>query len=352
MTLQTERLGLTSPTRCELLETRLRRFRSRELACRSLPSTSRLATDLASRLAPMVVGYAGTVIWKFPENLPAIAIFAIATVSMLGSWFHDAVHKNTPIARPIARLVERIGSAPVGFSPRWWSYKHVRMHHRYVSNPEFDPDIQFGILGRVTAAQQWHPLHSMQYIHMWLLFPFATLNMLKPGELWTVRRFRRYKGIGTPPPGWIFLWDKYPPLVIVWLPVFLTHGFKVGLYCFLIFQAIAGTLVSIITQVQHNTTLADDSTDYSTRWPMCEQLARTTDVANSPSFWWWLSGGTNFHVAHHLIPTLSFLELPAVTARLKADLARADVLYPEHATIWHALRSHAHLVRVLAQRPI
>jgi len=299
----------------------------------------------------MLLGYLGTVLIPFPANLPALVIFAVATVSMLGSWFHDAVHKTVPAPRPIEKLVERIGSAPVGFSPKWWSYKHVRMHHRYVGNPEFDPDIQFGYLGRVSVAQQWHPVHSTQHIHMWLLLPFATLNMLKPSELWTVRRFRKYKGIGTPPAGWSFLGDKYLPLVLVWLPVFLSHGIEVGSLCFFIYQTASGTLVSLVTQVQHNTALADNSKDYSMRWPMCEQFARSTDVANSPGFWWWLSGGTNFHVVHHLIPTLSFLELPGVTARLRMDLATIGVVYPEHATLWAALRSHALLVQRLARRP-
>ena len=187
---------------------------------------------------------------------------------------------------------------------------------------------------------------------MWMLLPFATLNMLKPSELWTVRRFHKYKGVGTSPSGWVFLANKYPALLLVWFPVFISQGLRIGFLCFITFQLISGTLVSLVTQVQHNTALADDSVDYSIRWSMCEQLARTTDVTNSQGFWWWLSGGTNFHVVHHLIPTLLFLELPAVTTRLRADLANVGIPYPEHATLWAALRSHALLVRALARRPI
>jgi fatty acid desaturase len=187
---------------------------------------------------------------------------------------------------------------------------------------------------------------------MWLVLPFATLNMLKPNELWGLRRFRKYNGLGEPPSGLVFLADKYPPLVLAWLPVFLSQGLTRGFTTFLVFHLACGTLVSAITQVQHNTTLSDDSDDYSLRWPLCEQLARTTDVGHSQGLWWWLCGGTNFHVAHHLIPSLSFLELPAVTARLRVELARTGIKYPAHDTVWTALRSHALLLRRLAQRPI
>jgi linoleoyl-CoA desaturase len=337
------------PRRCAALETRLRRFRARELANRNRPSAARVALDLASRLVPMVAGYLGTVLVDFPANVPAILLFAVANVSMLGSWFHDAVHRNVDAPRPAVELLARVGSAAVGFSPRWWSYKHVRMHHRFVSNPEFDPDIQFSYLARVSSAQPWRRPHATQHVHMWLLLPLATLNMLKPSELWAVRRFRRYSGLGAPPSGWRFLADRYPLLALVWLPAFLAQGPRLGFLCFLLFQLAAGTLVSVITQVQHNTALSDDGDDYSARWPLCEQLARTTDAGGSTGFWWWLSGGTNFHVAHHLIPSLSFLELPAVTARLRADLAAIGVPYPAHDGLVEALRSHAKLLRTLAR---
>ena len=342
----------TLEPRCDSLEARLRSFRRSELASRQRPGHSRICLDLLTRLTPMALGYTGTLLLHYPYNLPAVLLFAVATVSMLGSWFHDAVHRNIGAHKAGATILQRIAAAPVGFSPKLWSYKHVRLHHRYVSNPEFDPDIQFGYLGRVSAAQDWHPLHTTQYIHMWFLLPFATLNMLKPSELWTVRRYQRYSGIGSPPPGWIFLADKYPLLILVWLPVLLTQGPKGGLLTFVIFQMIAGALVSVVTQVQHNTTLADDSTEYSQRWPLCEQLARTIDVHSSYGIWWWLSGGTNFHVIHHLVPSLSFLELPGATARLRTELEKVGVSYPKHDTLRAALWSHALLVRKLARRPI
>jgi linoleoyl-CoA desaturase len=337
--------------RREFLESRLRQFRSQELANRRLPSRSVIASDLAARLLPMTLGYAAMIIVRFPYNLLAVLVFAITTVSMLGSWFHDAVHGNIRASGFMTELLARIGSAPVGFSPRWWLYKHVRLHHKYVGNPEFDPDIQFGYLGRVSFAQEWHRLHSTQFIHMWILLPFATINMMKPSELWAIRRLRKYKGIGRPPFGWVFLIDKYPPLVITWLPVLLVQDFSSFVVTFLVFQLIAGTLTSLVTQVQHNTLLADRSTNYSMRWPLSDQLARTTDVGKARSAWWWLCGGTNFHIAHHIMPTLSFLELPGVTGRLRNELADLGVPYQSHDTVRAALRSHALLIRELSRRP-
>jgi linoleoyl-CoA desaturase len=343
--------GSEVPRRCAVWEARLRQFRATELANRQKPGRLVIATDVLSRLTPLFAGYLLTLLLPFPENIAAVALFAVADVSMLGSWFHDSVHVSVKARTPLVKVLGRIGAAPVGFSPKWWFYKHVKMHHRYVNNPEFDPDIQFGHLARLSSSQPWHALHATQHMHMWPLLPFATINMLKPNEIWGVRRLKLHKGIGTPPPAWVFLMDKYVPLTVVWVPVLHYQGLRRGAVCFLAFQLIAGGLVSVVTQVQHNTALADDSDDYSMRWPLCEQLARTTDVGVSRGLWWWLAGGTNFHVAHHIIPTVSFLELPAITARLRVELASMGVPFPVHANIGAAIKSHEILLRRLAKTP-
>jgi linoleoyl-CoA desaturase len=339
------------PCRSDFLEDRLRAFRAEELANRSRPSTSLVAIDLISRLLPAVAGYVGMAVLPFPKNLPAVVIFAIATVSLLGSWFHDAVHGSAHVPGVVAALMERIGSAPVGFSPKWWAYKHVRLHHRYVSNPELDPDIQFGYLGRVSRSQPWRAPHSTQHVHMWFLLPLATLNMIKPSEPWLMRRFGGRAGFGAPPPVWVFLVDKYVPCALVWLPVFLSQSWWGAAGTFLSFHLVAGTLVSFITQVQHNTLLADDGDDFSMRWPLCEQVLRTTDVGVAQGVWWWICGGANFHVAHHLAPSLSFLELPSVSTRLRFNLREVGVELPVHKNMFSAIASHAALIRTLARRP-
>ncbi len=343
---QTE-IATVQSLRCELLESRLRAFRCRELRNRQRASRRHLVLDLLSRAIPQAAGYAGLLLLPFPQNLIPLAMFSVATVSMLGSWYHDAVHKTTGMPSLAASFIERMASSPVGFSPRWWDYKHVRLHHTYVGNPEFDPDIQFGLFARVSAAQRWRRAHTSQHFHLWLLLPFATLNMLKPAECWLAPRYRRYRGLSSMPPGYIFLLDKYVPLLVIWLPVFAVHGWFAA-YLFLIFQGLSGLLVSLVTQVQHNTALSNAGTDYTRRWPLCEQFARTADVGIVVGCWWWLSGGTNFHVVHHLVPSLSFLELPAATARLRREMADIGISYPVHATLAGALRSHARLLRRLS----
>jgi linoleoyl-CoA desaturase len=336
--------------RNESLEVALRRFRSWELAHRSRPARLAVFLDVASRLVPMLGGYLLMYLTGLPE-LGGAVVFAVGTMAMLGSWFHDGVHTVSRPGTRYRRVLMRVGCAPVGLSPLWWSYKHVRMHHRYPANPELDPDIQFGPLLRVSSAQCWRHVHVFQAVYIWALLPLSTLNMLKPGEVWGVRGLSEYRGLGPLPSRRALLLDKYSAFIAVWAPLLLWRGWATTVLCFVVFELVAGTLASVETQVQHNTALADDSDDFSARWPLCEQLARTTDVGTAKGMWWWLSGGTNFHVAHHLIPSLTFFELPAATARLRQELDQLGIAYPVHRTLRDAVRSHLLLLRTLAEPP-
>ncbi|MEU0794888.1 fatty acid desaturase [Amycolatopsis sp. NPDC005961] len=345
-----EAVAASAPMRSRHLELTLRSFRSAELRCRRRPSTRVLLLDLVSRVAPLLLGYS-LMFMPSPIDYLGVALFAVATVSLLGSWFHDGVHGNIPWPKLAARLVERLGAGPLGISPLWWQYKHVRMHHRYVSNPEFDPDIQFGLLARVSVVQNWSIWHRSQHFHMWFLMPLATLNMLKPNEVWYSRRYRKYKEFESAPSAWVFLVDKYITFAVVWLPLFVFKPLSNAILDWTLFMLMTGTLASLITQVQHNTELAIGDEEFSTLYPLCEQLVRTTDVGVSKGIWWWLCGGVNFHIMHHVAPTLSFRELPEVTERLKLCLLDAGVELPVHQNIFVALVSHARLLRKLARRP-
>ncbi|MEU1588215.1 fatty acid desaturase [Micromonospora sp. NPDC005710] len=345
------RVGGTQHTgTLDFLEARLRKFRAGELARRQRPARRRMLLDACSRVLPQIVGYAGCLVLPFPYNLLAVTLFALATVSLLGSWFHDSVHRSTCTPRLVAVVLQRLGSSPVGFSPTWWVYKHVRLHHRYPGDPELDPDIQFGSFGRVTPEQKWRVLHSSQHIHMWFLLPFATLNMLKPTEPWLNRRYAQRYGSRATTAGWQFLVDKYCPTIVVWAPVFLVRSFGSAISLFVTFHLVAGTLVSLITQVQHNTRLSVvDDNSWSGRWPLCNQLVRTSDVGTRRGLWWWLCGGVNFHVVHHLAPSLSFLELPSATRRLRAELNDVGLEVPTHKGMLAAIRSHASLIHALSR---
>jgi linoleoyl-CoA desaturase len=226
---------------------------------------------------------------------------------------------------------------------------HVRLHHRYPGDPAFDPDIQFDHLARVCAEQAWRPVHATQHVHIWFFIPLTTLNMLKPEELWQARRPRRLLGAAAVPRAVVLLVDKYLGPVIVWSPLLVLRPAGQAALTFVAFHLLAGTLAAVITQVQHNTTLSDGTDCARAGGPLCNQLQRTADVGDSAGIWWWVCGGVSFHVVHHIAPSLSFLELPQATARLRAAMREWGHELPAHRGLAAAIAAHTSLLRTLAR---
>jgi linoleoyl-CoA desaturase len=334
------------------LEKHLRDFRSKELNQRTPVALSRLIRDLLPRICIFTLSYVLMLAPPMPWSGLGAVLFSVANVSLLGSWFHDGVHRNPTRARSLGELIAYLAAAPVGFSVSWWRYKHVRLHHSHPSDPRFDPDIQFGLIGRVSSVQQWHPIHRTQHVHMWLLMPLSTLAMLKPSEIWQSRKFSFQTGLHPKRSAYFYLLQRYASLGVVWVPVFTAQSVKHATILFLIFSLLTGSLVSLITQIQHNTDLSDDSPKFSDEFPLCEQLARSTDVAIGRGIWWWICGGVNLHVVHHLAPSVSFLELPEITERLSGHLASCGITIPSHPRLTDAVMSHARLIRKLSRENI
>jgi linoleoyl-CoA desaturase len=342
-------LDAASAQDLDMAERLLRHYRTAELRNRARPSPMRITLDLIVRIGSVVLGYGLLLLAPAPLALAGTVVFAISTISFVGSWFHESIHANLRWPAWATCALRRLGSAPLGLGPRWWVYKHVRLHHPFVGDPALDPDIQFGAVGRVSLAQPWKPSHRTQHIHMWLLFPFATFNMLKPGERRLARSLLSDEHFQRLPSVRMFLIDKYLPCIVVWLPVYIISGPKEFLTAFAVFHLVAGTFASVITQAQHNTdlTLFDDR-----KWvkrPLTYQLIHSADVGSGQGLWWWLSGGVTLHTVHHLVPTLSFLELPGATRRLRTILARTELQLQEHRNMRQAMTSHFRLVRALAQ---
>jgi len=330
------------------VERSLRNFRREELAYRQKPSTLRVLVDASPRVLILVAAYAGAVLMTAPYSYIAAVLFGVETASIMASWFHDGIHIERSKRPWYIRVMIRVASAPLGISPLWWAYKHVLLHHKYVGQADKDPDIQFGWLLRVSVDQPWKPTHRFQHIYVWLLYPFASFNMLKPGEIYQSRYLEQRTGHHFQTSMSRCLFDKYLPFVVAWTPIAITQGYRT-LLIFVIYQAVAGSLTAVVSQVQHNTLKTLDNYDIPYDAPLSRQVFLSNDVASKSGIWQWISGGVNFHAIHHLIPSLSLLETPNSTARLRAFLCEDGLDVPTHSGIVPAFLSHVRLLHHLSK---
>lgn len=332
----------------EEVENDLKSFRKIELHRDYSISRRQKLLDIIPRLFIFILGYASFFVlegsWVYFGSL----IAAIGTTSLMGSWFHDGLHHTKSERSTLLKIVMRIASAPLGISPLWWSYKHCFLHHRYVGQSMFDGDIQFGWLLRVTPEQKWHPTHRFQYIYIWFLYPFAAINMLKPGEIYQSKIMSKRTGKPCDFSVLNCMCDKYIPFIMIWLPVLMIRGASTFVSIFLVYELIAGIVISLITQVQHNTMATYDYTSIPIMYPIARQVLLSSDVGNKTGIWWWVSGGVSYHAVHHILPSKSFLECPDLSRRLDEVLANHGIKTPLHKSIVSAFLSHHKLLKLLA----
>ena len=110
------------------LERVLRRFRRDELLDRRVPSRAAVTADVTLRFVALTGTYLIVLVAPPVVAMAAAGAFAAASLSIVGSWFHEAVHGNLQRHKRLARVSRRLGAAPFGLSSRWWIDKHVRMH--------------------------------------------------------------------------------------------------------------------------------------------------------------------------------------------------------------------------------
>jgi linoleoyl-CoA desaturase len=326
-----------------MLETELRSFRRSELANRSRPPLSRLLADLLPRLSLLAVTGAMALFGDAAIAGAGSLASGVVSISLIGSWFHEAVHNNLRLASGTRRVARYAFSAPFAASQLWWDQKHLRGHHPYPKDALRDSDIQFGCLARVSADQQWRPTHRVQHWTFWLLAPLGTLAMTLPTELARLRRADTSRTVTGPR----YLADKYGPFLIVWVPVLLvsSHPWLV----FACFFGASGVTASLISQVQHNS-----NADVCARsvGKLSYQLLSSSDLSGRQRLWWWMSGGTSFHTVHHLVPQLTFLELPAATRRLSLILEPLGYQVHTYPTMRSAWCAHVARLAQLSGRPL
>ena len=328
------------------LERALRSFCRQELQSRRPPSPLRIAADVGPRVALAALGVASMTRSDLPLACFGAGLLAVATVSLVGSWFHEALHGNILRSSTARYLVRVTCTAPLAVSQSWWNYKHLRGHHPNPQDPERDPDIQFGPIARVCNDQEWRPTHRLQAWTFWLFSPLTTIAMAMPGEFRHLRSARR---VGTRGHFWRYAIEKYTPSLLFWLPFYWTRPLPTALVVSGVFWLTTGIIAAAVTQAQHTALTRPLGVDDPL--PLTKQLLSSSDLTSSLRMWWWVSGGTSKHVVHHLVPKLTFLELPAATIRLNECLRPFALEVHTFPSFRAVLKSHTRILRDLGRPP-
>ena len=244
----------------------------------------------------------------------------------------------------------------LGGNAHFWKVKHNINHHTYTNIEGHDADIDVGPLMRLHENQPKYWFHRFQHYYWILLYGISYIAWVFYQDFLKYFTNRIAATIDFPQQlkareHFIFWLTKllYVAMYIA-LPVIVV-GWLNALVGFLIVAFVCGIATSVVFQLAHvvegtSFPVKDESGNIGQEWVL-HQLSSTANFATRNRVYFWLLGGLNFQIEHHLFPRVSHIHYPQISRLVKETCAKYGVVYHEHSTMLQAFISHlVHLRRL------
>lgn len=247
----------------------------------------------------------------------------------------------------------------LGGNSYYWKIKHNVNHHTYTNIEGLDSDIDVKPFMRLHAGQPWRPYHRFQHIYWILLYSISYLAWIfyedfqkyVTGKV-SVSSKRKSIGFREHLIFWftkgmfVVVYMVIPVMIVGWLP------WLIG-FCLITFTC--GLAISVVFQLAHvveGTKFYASSSDGTAKkdWAI-HQLSSTANFATSNQWLYWLLGGLNFQIEHHLFPRVSHIHYPAISTFVRQACKECNLTYNEYSSMLRAFASHLQHLRRLGRTP-
>ena len=240
----------------------------------------------------------------------------------------------------------------------YWKIKHNVNHHTYTNVEGMDSDIDVKPFMRLHADQPLHSYHRFQHIYWVFLYGISYLAWI------FFEDFQKYATGRISPTSerkpiplkehFIFWFTKVMYVGVYAVIPILFAGWLPWLIGFLIVTFVCGLAISVVFQLAHvvEGTAFHSATTGEAKgkqgWA-AHQIESTANFATSSKSLYWLLGGLNFQIEHHLFPRISHIHYPAISVFVKESCRKWGIPYREHASMLDAIISHIVYLRRLGR---
>lgn len=295
-------------------------------------------------------------------TLPAMLLctiimgFGIAGVGM--AVMHDANHGSFSANNRLNQLFSA-SLFLLGGNVYNWRIQHNLNHHTYTNIDQLDEDITGKPFLRLSTCQRYQFFHRYQHVYAFLLYTMMTLSFLVK-DIRQVRTYRQQSKSKHNKPFpineiLILILGKlfYVAFVCV-LPLWLTNlTFGQWLTGYLVMNAIAGLILSLVFQVAHLVEGIDEPVlnhqgCIENAWAI-HQLESTANFKSSKAFSWFI-GGLDHQIEHHLFPAISHVHYPAIAPIVRATAEQFGLTYHQKSSFLGAIHAHTRMLKQLGSR--
>jgi len=290
----------------------------------------------------------------------AIMGFGVAGIGL--SVMHDANHgaysKNERVNYFVGRIVNLVG----GYAPTW-KIQHNVLHHSYTNVHGYDEDVSPALsILRFSPRDKYIPIHRFQFIYAWFFYSLMTIMWITTKDF---QQLFRYKKMGLTKTENMNFGKLFMELLVtkvlyyvyvMAIPLIFTSilWWQLALLV-LLMHLIAGFTLAAIFQPAHvipetEFPLPDKDLTIDNNWAI-HQLETTSNFAPKSTILYWLIGGLNYQVEHHLFPNICHVHYKKISKIVKATAEEFNLPYHSEPTFFSALRSHGKMLRKLGVAP-
>ncbi len=290
------------------------------------------------------------------QGLAAAVVLALSVTGIGFNIMHDGGHRSFSGQRWVNRLAAATLDL-VGASSYVWHWKHAIYHHNNVNIVGYDPDIDLGIYARFAPHQKRRWFHRWQHLYIWALYACLVLKFHLFSDFWHIATGIIHTHPIPRPKGWdlaTFVGGKAYFFVIAFVfPMFL-HPVPVVLFYYAVTALIIGVPIAVVFQIPHCTGRSDfplpDGASHRMNNPWAVHQAQVTlDYDRQSRVRTWLFGGLNFHLEHHLFPSISHVNYPGMAKVVEETCREFGVKYEVHPTFWSGLAEHWRWLRKMGR---
>lgn len=286
------------------------------------------------------------------------ALMGLGVAGIGLSVMHDANHGAYSKKKNVNAIIGRIVNLVGGYAPTW-KIQHNILHHSYTNVHGYDEDVSPALsILRFSPQDKYAKIHRFQFIYAWFFYSLMTVMWVTTKDFQQLFRYRKMDLTKTESPKFQNLFIEllitkvfyYMYVFVVPMLVMDIPWWSVILFVIMM-QMIAGFILAIIFQPAHvvpDTEFPEPDKDLSieNNWAI-HQLETTTNFAPKSRIMYWLIGGLNYQVEHHLFPNICHVHYKKLSEIVKATAEEFGVPYYSEPTFFSALRSHGRMLRQL-----
>lgn len=274
---------------------------------------------------------------------------------------HDAIHGSYSKSKKINTLLSYTFNM-MGANASVWRIQHNVLHHTYTNIDEADDDLNAPFFLRFSPHAKHYKAHKFQHLYIWFFYGLSTISWITTKDFVRLNRFRamgffdgknEYRNTLIPMIAWKVLYYSYAlvlPMIMVPL------AWYVILLAFVSMHFITGLLVSVVFQVAHimpvnEFPLPDSDNKMEHDW-YHHQFATTANFSPKSKMLFWLIGGLNYQVEHHILPDVCHVHYKALTHIVSETAREFGMPYHVNKSFLSAIKRHINMLRLLGKEDV